>query len=256
MKKRYLCFLIAMFIMFGLSLLSCLRLKSVSQNDLKQSRYFKEVGQSYILEGKYQNAYVEFQKAVELNPLDKELYYYIGFIQAKWGAYDKSIEYFKKAIYIDKHYAEAHNHLGIAYLSLQKWDKAIDSFNKAIREPLYGTPEVAYYNLGTAYYYKGDYLESLSTIKEALKRKEIFPQAQYLKGQIYNKLGKTSEAVKAYKNAIKHYDDYGEAHLELAKIYLKEGDRRKAFEHFERAANSSVDGKVKKEALKYIEILK
>lgn len=256
MKKRFLVFWIFIISIFGLTALSCLRFKSVSQNELKQSKYFKEVGQSYVLETKYQEAYVEFQKALDLNPLDKELYYYIGFIEAKWGKYDKAVEYLKKATYIDKHYAEAYNHLGIAYLNLEKWDKAIDSFNKAIREPLYGTPEIAYYNLGTAYYYKGDYLESLSALEEALKRKENFPHAKFLKGQIYNKLGKTSEAIKAYTNAINDYSDYGDAHLELAKIYLKGGKRQKALEHFEKAASSSPEGKIKEEALKYIDLLK
>lgn len=256
MKKRLFVFWIYMIVIFGFSALGCMSFKSVSENDLKQSRYFKEVGQSLLLEEKYQNAYIEFQKAEELNPLDKELYYYIGFIQAKWKYYDKAIEYFEKAIYIDKHYAEAYNHLGIVYLSLSKWDKAIGNFNKAIREPLYGNPEYAYYNLSTAYYYKGDYLESLSAVEEALKRRETFPQAKYLKGQIYNKLGKTSEAIKAYTGAINDYPDYGDAHFELAKLYLKEGNRQKAITHFEKAASSSPEGKVKEEALKYIDLLK
>jgi tetratricopeptide (TPR) repeat protein len=254
MKKRYLIFWIILVLFVVLSFTGCLF--SVNKNDLKQSRYLKEVGQSYLIENNLQNAYVEFQKAIELNPLDKELYYYLGFIQAKWRYYEKAIEYFEKAIRIDKHYAEAYNHLGIAYLSTEKWNKAIESFSKAIREPLYGTPEIAYYNMATTYYYKGDYLEALSAIEEALKRKSNFPQAKFLMGQIYNKLGKKSEAIKAFNNAIDDNPDYVDAHSELAKIYLKEGDRKKAFFHFEKVANSPVEGKAKEEALKYIEILK
>ncbi|HLC14938.1 MAG TPA: tetratricopeptide repeat protein, partial [Thermodesulfovibrionia bacterium] len=77
MKKRYLFFSVFPAFLFVFLLTGCFL--SANKDDLKQSRYLKEIGQSYLIENKLQNALVEFQKAMELNPRDKELHYYLGF---------------------------------------------------------------------------------------------------------------------------------------------------------------------------------
>ena len=94
----------------------------------------------------YDSAYVNFQKAAELDPRYDSAFYYMGELDAfVFRRYDRGIENYKKMLSLDDHHREAY--LGMAYCE-QQLDldmKAITNFSNYLQ---YNPSE------GTVYYLK------------------------------------------------------------------------------------------------------
>jgi len=81
------------------------------------------------------------------------------------GQYDQAILDFNKALKINPGYADVYNNRGIAYGGKGQYDQAILNFNKALEiNPGYAD---AYYNRGIVYYSKKEYAKSWDDIKKA-----------------------------------------------------------------------------------------
>lgn len=224
--------------------------------DVRKAETHYKLGVSYLAKEHLHKAFVEFQKAIKLNPEDKGSLNALGLISTKFKEYDEAISYYKSAILIDPNYSEAMNNLGVTYLEIENWDEAIKYFKMALRNPLYVTPEMAYSNMGYAFYKKGDYLDAMNTLKDALARYSDFPQPNYVLGLVYIKLGKNKTAIDKFKKAVEIAPEYIDAHWELANAYLREGDKEKAVRHFKVIAESGGNNERSKKALEYIELLK
>src|SRR4030042_5235601 len=107
---------------------------------------------SYLNEDKMQMAYVEFQKAIELDPNNKDVLNALGLIYLRFDDLPKAKDSFLKAVSIDPYFSEAYNNLGGTYGKLGTWSDAVDLFKTALKNPIYTSPERAYWNLGKAYY--------------------------------------------------------------------------------------------------------
>ncbi len=224
--------------------------------DARKAETHYKLGISYLAKEHLHKAFVEFQKAIKVNPKNKGSLNALGYISTRFKDYDKAIYYYKRAISIDPNYSEAMNNLGVTYSEIENWDEAIKYFKMALRNPLYVTPEMAYSNMGYALYKKGDYLNAINTLKDALTRYSDFPQPNYFLGLVYIKLGKNKTAIDKFKKAVEIAPEYIDAHWDLANAYLREGDKEKAVKHFRVVAESGGDDERSKKALEYIELLK
>ena len=144
---------------------------------LKESSAHYKLGVSYLNDQMTQQAFVEFQKAVELNPNERDSHYALGHIFVVQLKYDDADQEFKKALKIESTYSEAYNYLGKVYEQMSRQyeqkgeldkargelDKAIRQYRKALDNPTYATPDRAHYNLGVAYQKKGqmDFISSV-----------------------------------------------------------------------------------------------
>lgn len=162
-----------------------------------------QLGVSYLNDNNIQPAFVEFQKALELNPADKDAHNAIGLLYLlKLEDYPKAIEHFKSAIDADRNFSEASNNLGFAYEKAGNFDAAIESYKIAISNPFYINAEKAFNNLGRALYRLRKYDDSLNSYKEALKRSSDFYLPYYGLALCYNAMGRYGEAATALKKAI------------------------------------------------------
>ncbi len=221
-----------------------------------QAEAYNKIGYSYLDSGRLNEAHLEFQKALKLNPTNKETLNYLGYIQYRFENYEEAISYYKRAISIDPKYSDALNSTGVAYAALENWDEAIKYFQAALDNPMYGTPARAFSNMGFAYYKKGDYDSAESSLKEALLRNPIHPRAMYILGMAYGKRGDTEAAIEEYKKAIGIQPDYVEAHWELGKAYLNADRKAKAMKHFSLVIEKDDNLERRREALGYMEQLK
>ena len=172
------------------------------ENTQKATAHYK-LGVSYLNENNVNPAFIEFQKAYELNPEDKEVLNAIGIIYLlKFEDYPKAIDFFQKAVNIDPDFAEAHNNLGFAYEKSKKFNEAIESYKKALSNLIYRSPEKAYYNLAKVYYRLGKYDEAINAHKEALKRMMDFYPSYYGLALCYNAKGRYGDASLAITKAI------------------------------------------------------
>lgn len=212
------------------------------ENIQKAGAYYK-IGVAYLNENKIQQAFVEFQKAYELYPQNKEVLNAIGIIYLlHFDEHQKSIEYFEKAVRVDPSYSEAYNNLGVAHEKLGRYEAAISFYKKAVANLLYATPEKAYVNMGNSYYRMRDFDSAAYSYKEALKRAPALSLAYMRLSLCFNAMNRYGDAASAMTEAIR-----------LDPFYM--GDREKAFEDF-RLRRLKASGAEEQDLTDYLEILK
>lgn len=221
----------------------------------KAEAHYK-IGVSYREKGQLNEAFIEFQKAIKLNPEHKDSLNELGYISTRFKKYDDAISYYKHAISIDPAYSEAMNNLGLTYREIGDLDEAIRYFKMALNNPIYATPEKAYSNMAFAYYKKGDYTNAEDAVREALIRNPDFPFAIYINGLLNTKSGDDETAIEDFKKVLNIMPDNIEVHWEIAHVYLKTGKKDTALKHFKIIAEKGDDPKIVNEALEYIELLK
>ena len=208
----------------------------------KATAHYK-IGVSYLNENKAQQAYVEFFKAYELDPNNKEVLNAIGVVYLlHFDEPLKAVEFFEKAVKVDPNYSEAYNNLGYSYEKLDKYEEAIPFYKKAISNPVYSTAEKAYINMGNAYYRLGKYESAVSSFKDAIKRAPTLSLTFLRLALCYNAMGKYGDAATAMTQAIA-----------LDPVY--KGDREKAMEDLN-VKKIKAAGYEEQDLRDYIEILK
>ena len=167
-----------------------------------------------------QKAYVSFQKAVQLNPDNKEARYGLGHILALQGKFAQAEQEFRAAIKIDEDYSEAHTYLGQVLISQDRWAEAIPEFRKALTNPLYSTPDLARFHLGRALAHEGDLQGAMESLEDALtvNPPNVPPAQSNLElGRIYYKMGFDRRAAETLTKVtlIDKNGEYGAAAKEI-----------------------------------------
>lgn len=205
----------SLLIVFGLLSSACAANEEMIQ---KSQGYYQEGIAS--LSGDRQKAFVSFQKSVQLNPKNKEARYGLGHVYAVQGKLALAEEQFRSAIQIDDAYSEAHTYLGQVLASQGKWDEAIQSYRAALMNPLYATPDLARFHLGRALSQRGDFLEAMESLEDAVSANpaSVPPALTHLElGRVYSKLGydaKARETLSKVK-ALDKSGEYADAATEL-----------------------------------------
>jgi type IV pilus assembly protein PilF len=182
-------------------MLACLCLLSSCANEenLRKSKGFYQEGIAR-LSSDQQQAYVSFQKAVKLNPDNKEAHYGLGHIYASQGRFKLAEDAFRDAIRIDGDYAEAHTYLGQVLAHQDRWKEAITAYRQALSNPLYPTPDLARFHLGKALMHEGDPQGAMETLEDAttVTPPNVPPAMLQLElARVYHKLGFDARAREA-----------------------------------------------------------
>jgi len=176
---------------------------------IKEASAHYELGLSYLNDNNIQPAFVEFQKALELNPNDKDTVNAIGLIYLfKLEDYPKAIDYFKRAVRLDKNFSEAWNNLGVAYEKAEQYNDAVTAYKAALANLLYQNAYKAFNNLGRTYYRLGKYDDAVEAYKEAMRRNSDFFVPYYGLALSYNALGRYSDAAIALQKFIELDPEY------------------------------------------------
>ena len=174
----------------------------VSKERAAQGQAHYKIGVSYLSENNLQPAFIEFQKAIELNPDNKEFHNALGIVYIKLEDHKKAEESFKKSVRIDEDYSEAHNNLCYLYYMEKQYPQAIESCKKALSNPLYLTPEKAFNNLGKTYYRQRKYDEAVKVYWEAIRRSPALYIAFYGLALAHNAKRDYGEAENTLSKAI------------------------------------------------------
>ena len=214
---------------FLVVLLSCLLLTGCLTTpwDYEQAGIHMNLGLAYIEVNNYNPALKELLEAEKYTPDDARIHYYLGITYHGKSLSDKAIEEFKKATELKPDYSEAHNFLGIIYSNTGQWDMAIAAFQKALTNIVYDTPAAALYNMGWAYYQKGDYALSLGKYREAVLREPntvLMPMIEKNMGLANMGLNQIDEAIQHFKKATDAVPNFIEAQYWLGECYIKKND--------------------------------
>jgi len=164
---------------------------ATSEGSAKKSKGYYQEGIA-SLEYDQQKAFVSFQKAVKLDPNNKEARYGLGHILALQGKLVQAEEEFTAATKLDENYSEAYTYLGQVLEKQQRWTEAIAAFRQALTNPLYATPDLARFHLGRVLAHEGNFQGAMEAFEDALvvNPPNVPPALLHLElGRTYYKLG-------------------------------------------------------------------
>lgn len=200
---------------------------------LNQASAHQKMGISYLNERKNQEALVEFQKAVELNPDDRDSHYYLGHIYTQRGMYDEAIRELKAVLRISPGDPDGHNYLGSIYGLRGEWAKAVREYQKALKDPTYANPHYTHYNLGRAYEGMGRLTDAIGEHKMAITISPAYIPSYRELAKLYINQGEFLEAAAAYAEVLRRFPEDVETRYRLAWAYLKSQARERAVTEFE-----------------------
>ncbi len=172
-----------------------------------------------------------------INPVAKDEFE-AGFTLFNQGKYEDAVLRFQKAIEIEPEYTKAYIYLGRSYLNLGQWFEAIPPLRTAYRlSPKETKKEIVNFLLDAliggalAEFQKGNFQNSVDLLKEALSvepesakaEKELIKSLIACGGELLSE-GKASEAISQFSEAVKLAPENLDAYLGLAKAFLKNGD--------------------------------
>jgi tetratricopeptide (TPR) repeat protein len=124
-------------------------------------------GFAYCQIGQYDQAILDFSKAIEINPRLAHAYNNRGAAYLYKAQYDRAILDLSKAIEINPRLAHAYNNRGWAYIKMWQYDQAISDFNKTIEiDPRFVE---AYFHRAIVYFLIEEYDKSLLDVIKAQK---------------------------------------------------------------------------------------
>ncbi|MEN6317786.1 MAG: tetratricopeptide repeat protein [Syntrophaceae bacterium] len=194
-----------------------------------------KIGIAYLGSERYNDALREFFEAEKLASQEPTVHYYLGIAYHRKGMKDNAITEFKKALSLRSDYAEAHNNLGTVYMEMGLWDNAIESFKNALSNILYETPDKALFNMGMAYYGKGDYEKAINSYQDAKRTRPITIPPSVIDlyiGTTYYAQGNWERAVQYFKASLKTDPTLLGARYWLGQCYIKMHDPEKASAEF------------------------
>jgi len=159
--------------------------------------YFR-LGHAYKANEDYDNAAINFKKAVELNPYKSD---YKNEIIAL-----ANIEILK----------------GKEFYDMKEYQDALIHFNKAIEYD----PEnsSAMFRVGNIYFAIRDYVLAAEFLEKGLQYQNNNYKVLYMLGRCYSALSENDKAIEAYNMALEFNPSYTKASFEIARIYKNMGD--------------------------------
>ncbi len=186
----------------------------------QKAQGYYELGVSYINLGEIPVALNYLFKAKSLEPNNPNIYNAIGVAFYQKGDLSRSKLYLEKAISMKRDFSEAYLNLGMVYEKLGNYKLAEKFYQKALENPLYLTPEVAYYKLGCLLEKQGELEKAKSDLFLALKNNVDFIPAYLELAKIDKEQQKFEDAETIYYKLINYYPKVQEPYYRLAKLFL------------------------------------
>ena len=204
--------------------ISFVRSETCDKARLTGAQGFYRFGQSDFHKGKYEEAILNYSKAIYLEPnVADDIYLKRGSIYAILGRYEESIPDYLAYIEIKPDDVRAYQILALSYIELGRNEEAIADYDRAIE---IGPADArSYYNRGIAYKNLGLYEEVIADHSKAIELKSDFSNAYNNRALSYHGLGLYEEAIADYDKAIALEADKGHYWRNRSRAKRALGDR-------------------------------
>lgn len=222
----------------------------------KMFSYHLQMGMSKLGEKNPTGALVELTEAERIKPHDPDMLFYLARAYFEKKKYLLAEDKYLELLSIKPGYSSARNDLGVNYLEMQRWDDAIAQFKIVADDIFYQGHDEARYNLGLAYYGRGDYAKALEEFRYLSLNKPKDPRHRFNLGRVYLAMGKTDMAIAELTRAIQIYPSFAQAHYQLGLVYQKEGDLPRARTSFSETVRLAGDSEVGEQAREQLYLMK
>jgi TolB-like protein/Tfp pilus assembly protein PilF len=156
--------------------------------------------------GRFDEAIVEEERALELDPVSPEANTLLGHVLYLARRYDQAVEQLHRALDLDANYWFAHLVLGLVLQQQGQLPAAIDQFQRSRREePL--SPETMG-ALGQAYAAAGESGKAVEILEELEKWSQRYYVSPFHRGRIYAALGQREQAFAWFETAYEERSFY------------------------------------------------
>jgi tetratricopeptide (TPR) repeat protein len=208
------------------------------------------LGRLCAKKGRTEEALVQFQKALKLQPNNPGAHNGLGTALSKRGQWTEAIAYLEEALRLEPDNSEAHNNLGYALFQLGRVPEAVVHCQEALK--LQPDNWRAHVSLGSALLEQGKALEAIAHLEQALRAKPDLAGEREnlvkLSSDLYVARGvfcvqnkNLAEAVVYYQEALKLQPDSWRAHVSLGSALLQQGKILEAIAHLEEALRLKPD---------------
>jgi len=203
------------------------------------TRPYNNLGQAYDKIGNYDQAIVEFQHALKLNPN----YFFglnnLGNIYGKQRKYKEAIEYFKKALSQKPEYSPAHYNIARAYHLIGKKQDAVMAYRKAIQYNPYF--EQAFYNLAYLSMELSNFDEAIENFNKFIKMQPNNSRAHFGLGNAMMMKGQLDLAMLEYRISGKLDPKFALPYMNIANIQMQTKNIPAAIENYQKALQIKPD---------------
>lgn len=230
---------------------------ATSSKDRRRAELYLQSGTGYLMKGNYPSALRELLSAEQLDPKNPVIQNNLGLAYFVREKYELAEAHIRKAIDLEPTYTDARNNLGRVLIELARYDDAIANLTKALNDLTYPEPEKSWFNLGLAYFRRGNYSTARDKFAETirLKREHCLGQTYY--GRSLLELGELDRAADTLDNAVGlcQSEQPDEPQYFSGISYYKLGRTEKAVARMEEVMRLHPKGKYAKKAESMLQIM-
>ncbi len=197
------------------------------------------LGNALLQKGRVEDAMVQFQEALQINPDYAPAHNNLGNVLIQKGKMDEAMVHFQRALDLKPDYAEAHNNLGNVLLQKGRVDEAVAHYQKALQ--INADYAEAHNNLGRALIQKGSVDEAMVHYQKALQINPNNAKAHNNLGYALLQKGRVDEAIVHYQKVVQITPDNAKAHYTLGNILLQKGRVEEAINQYQLALQIKPD---------------
>ncbi|MCU1322266.1 MAG: Tetratricopeptide 2 repeat protein [Acidobacteriaceae bacterium] len=187
--------------------------------------------------GKREEALVQLQKALEINPDLPEGYFNLANLLVQTGKAQEAEPLLARALIVDPYDAAAYDLSGQVRAMKQDTVAALYNFQKAVHlRP--GYPPYLY-DHALALVQAGQYDEAKTQVQAAIQADPSYAEAREVLGALYVREKRPELAISEYRQAIAIRPGMMRVHLNLGLLLYSQGNRTEAIEHLRIAATDS-----------------
>jgi tetratricopeptide (TPR) repeat protein len=170
--------------------------KAVDLDPYSVDAYLKRATYFSLIEDD-EHALEDINKAIEFAPNDYKVYLGLSNIYNNSGQYDLALQALDKASQIDSNHAVIFNNMGGIHNNLGQYELALKDYNRAIKlEP---ETAFAYNNRGFSYEILGNYKQALNDYTKAIQLDPFYPTPYHNRSSLYRKIGEWGKAEADFK---------------------------------------------------------
>lgn len=157
--------------------------------------------------------------AVKAKPRDAGAHTDLGGVYFRMGDYDDAEIEFKRALSLNKLYLIAQFNLAMVYKAKGETDLAVKELNALLKK--YPGDDTALYRLGEIYLEQKQYNKAIGAFRRSVEFNPIVADTHYKLGLAYEKTGKKALAVKQYRQVLRYIPDHAEARSAVRRLTAK-----------------------------------
>ena len=188
----------------------------------KDARKAYEKGLDALKKKKFDDAQLNFEKAVEVYPHYATAWYELGMLQAGQGNMDLAHSYFDKASECDPRFVQPYLQVSILELQASRWQSLADVTDKVLKLDPFDYPQAFYFNAVANYnLHNMEAAEKSALTAERLDTRHTIPKVSHLLGLIltYKKdYAGAAERLKAYLQFAPEATDAAKVRSLLAEV--------------------------------------